>query len=145
MSLVSYAQRELELAGWFKEDSDYAGMVGPAVVKMVEQFAEEGHSGYSAGLCLALFKEVAAFKPLSPITNPLDTGDFHDVSGPSGTPKMTTLQSTRLSSLFSEDGGETWYDIDKPLPRWHRLLIRMRFPISRRSFVTFPYLPGRGQ
>ena len=135
MSLVGYATEELKRAGWFDADSDYAGMIGPAVVKMVEQFAEEGHSGYSASLCLALFKRVAAFRPLSPLLNPMQTGEFHDVSGPSGTPSNTTLQSTRLSSLFSEDSGRTWYDIDLKVPRWKKW-----FGV-RRAYVEFPYMP----
>lgn len=142
MALVEYAKDELERAGWFKEDSDYAGMVGPAVVKMVEKFAEEGHSGYSAGLALALFRRVAAFRPLTPLENPLSNGEFHDVSGPSGTMQMTTLQSTRLSSLFSEDSGKTWYDLDKPLARWRKLLLRMHVKVNHRAYVRFPYMPN---
>lgn len=135
MGLVDYATSELRRAGWFEEDSDYGGLVGPAVVKMVEQFAEEGHSGYSANLCLALFKRVAAFKPLTALKNPMETGEYQDVSGYSQTSPMKTLQSTRLSSVFSEDGGKTWYDIDLKVPRWKKW-----FGV-RRHYIKFPYSP----
>jgi len=68
MSLVAFAKRELELAGLFGEDSDYGGMLGNAVLKMVEQFADEGHSGMSAGLAVSIFQKVARFEPLTPLT-----------------------------------------------------------------------------
>lgn len=140
-SLVSHAEKELKAAGLFDADSDYGGMLGPAVMKMVEVFANEGHSGYSASMTLHLFSKVAQYKLLSPIGNPLTTGDYHDVSEPSGTPPQTTLQSTRLSSLFSEDSGRTWYDLDKKLPRWKCMLRCLRFPLNHRAYVVFPYMP----
>ena len=135
MALVEYAQEELQRAGWFDKDSDYAGIVGPAVIEMMKQFAEEGHSGYSAHLVLHIFERLASFKPLTPLDNPMENSEFHCVSQYSGTPPMTTLQSTRKSSVFSDDGGKTWYDIDKKLPRWKKLLH------IRRAYVTFPYMP----
>lgn len=139
MALVEYAEKELRAAGWFNEDSDYRGSVGPAVLEMVKKFAEEGHSGASAGLCLHLFRKLAAFQPLTPLANPMETGEFHDVSGPSGTIAMSTLQSTRLSTLFSEDSGKTWYDLDKKLSSWRRWLRKAGLPVSHRAYVTFPY------
>ena len=109
-NLCRHARRELEDAGWFKEDSDYDGMVGPAVMAMVKQFDAEGHSGYSAHLVLELFRRVAAYKLLSPIKNPMETGEYLDhteISDGHG-----VYQSTRLNSLFSNDSGKHWYDID---------------------------------
>lgn len=141
MALLEYAEAELRRAGWFDKHSEYAGMVGDAVMAMMKQFSDEGHSGYSAQLVLGIFKRVASFRPLTPLDNPLKDGEFHDVSAPSGTMLGTTLQSTRLSSLFSEDCGKTWYDIDKELPRVRRWLLKLRLPISRRAYVSFPYLP----
>lgn len=135
MSLVTYAQDELQRAGWFDEDSDYVGMVGPAVIEMMEQFAKEGHSGYSAHLVLHIFERLASFRPLTPLEDPRDKNEFHCVSECSGTPPLTTLQSLRVSSVFSEDGGKTWYDIDKKRTLLEKL---MR---SRRAYISFPYMP----
>ena len=141
MSLVGYAQDELQRAGWFDKDSDYAGMVGPAVIEMMKQFAEEGHSGYSAHLVLHIFERLASYRPLTPLDNPMEKSEYHCVSYASGTPPMTTLQSVRRSSVFSEDGGKTWYDIDKKLPRWKTLLRKLHIPISHLAYITFPYMP----
>ena len=35
MSLVQYAEEELRAAGFFDEDSDYGGLIGPAVLEMI--------------------------------------------------------------------------------------------------------------
>ena len=133
MALVEYAESELRRAGFFDADRDYAGMVGPAVVEMMKQFADEGHSGYSAHLCLSIFERLARFLPLTPIENPMIDGSFIDHSDISG--GNPTFQSNRLSSLFSEDSGKRWYDIDKRLPRWKRWLG------ARRAYIKFPYMP----
>lgn len=144
MSLIAYAEDELKRAGWFDKSSDYAGMVGPAVMEMMKQFAEEGHSGYSAHLVLHIFERLASYRPLTPLENPKETGEYHDVSGPSGTDEGRTLQSLRKSSVFSEDGGKTWYDIDKKLSRTRRWTLRLRaigIPVSHRAYISFPYMP----
>jgi hypothetical protein len=133
MALVEYAESELKRAGFFDADSDYAGMVGPAVIEMMKQFATEGHSGYSANLCLSVFERLARFRPLTPTENPMIDGSFLDHTDISG--GHPTYQSTRLSSLFSEDGGKRWYDLDKKIPKWKRLLR------IRRAYVKFPYVP----
>ena len=41
-NLVEFAKKELELAGLFDKDSDYNGMIGGAVLKMVKDFADGG-------------------------------------------------------------------------------------------------------
>lgn len=132
-SLMLYAEDELKRAGWFNKTSDYGGLVGPAVLEMMKQFAEEGHSGGSAPLVLGIFSRLASYRPLTPITDPMDLKEYLDHSEISG--GHLTYQSTRLSTLFSEDGGKRWYDLDKPIPRWKRW-----FGV-RRAYVSFPYMP----
>ena len=109
MALVEHARRELERAGLFKKESDYEGMLGHAVMKMVEVFAAEGHSGMSADLTLEIFNRVARFKTLTPVTN--DPAEWIIVGEePNG---RTVFQNNRQSSCFSNDGGKTYYDIDE--------------------------------
>ncbi len=68
MSLTDYAKMELEFAGMFDKDSDYDGMLGDAVMELVKVFSKQGHSGCSAAMTLALFRKVADYKPLTPLT-----------------------------------------------------------------------------
>ena len=133
MAMIDYAESELRKAGFFDKDSDYNGMIGSAVLKMIKQFAKERHSGWSAVLCLYLFERLAQFKPIRPIENPMINSEYVDQTKANGGKLM--YQGTRLSTLFSEDGGKTWYDIELKLPRWKRLLG------IRRAYVTFPYSP----
>jgi hypothetical protein len=105
MSLVEHARNELQAAGVFNKDSDYDGMLGNAVMELVEVFAKQGHSGFSAETTLQLFDEVARFRNLTPITNNPDEWEKRD---------ELTWQNKRRSTLFSRDGGKTWYDIQDP-------------------------------
>lgn len=105
MSLVEHAEREMKLAGLYDKDSDYAGMIPEAVMALVTAHSAQGHSGYSHGLALSIFNRVINYKTLTPITP--DPAEWNDVGD-------KTWQSNRQSSVFSTDGGKTWYDIDDP-------------------------------
>ena len=62
---TDWAIRNLELAGYFKKDSDYDGMLGEAVKRLLLQHQKEGHSGMSHQMTVHLFHEVALDKPLT--------------------------------------------------------------------------------
>lgn len=129
MGLVAHAERELREAGLFGEDSDYGGMLGTDVLELVKLFSAQGHSGMSAHMAIDLFRRVASYQTLSPLKNPMTTGEFLDHSDSHG--GNPVFQSTRKSSVFSEDGGKTWYDIDKRIPWWKRW-----FGV-RRAYIKF--------
>jgi len=59
MTETEWAIRNLELAGWMSKDSDYEGMIGEAVKKLLLEHAKEGHSGASHYQTVALFNVVA--------------------------------------------------------------------------------------
>jgi hypothetical protein len=128
MSLTEHAERELRDAGLFDADSNYGGALGESVMELVKVFAAQGHSGSSAHMTISLFHRVASYKLLAPMKNPMVTGEYIDHSDTHG--GNPVYQSTRLSSVFSEDGGKTWYDIDKRIPRWKRWLGVKRFYIT---------------
>lgn len=77
-NLVEFAKHELELAGYFDKDAMYGGMLGEAVLQMIEQFADEGHSGTSATIAVSLFQKLALFEPLTPLTGEDD--EWNDIS-----------------------------------------------------------------
>lgn len=106
-NLVEHAKRELELAGLFDKDSDYNGESAKSVMALMEVFAEQGHSGASAGLVLHLFTKVASFKTISPLT--YEKGEWNDISEKLGKP---TWQNKRNPAVFSEDQGKTHFNID---------------------------------
>ena len=106
-NLTDHAKEELKLAGLFDEDSDYDGMLGKAVMELVEVFSKQGHSGASAHITLELFSKVANYEPLTEIGKSAD--EWVDQSEASGEPMW---QNRRRGTTFSRDGGKTWYDID---------------------------------
>ena len=130
MGLVSYARDELMRAGVFDKDSDYDGMLGEATLKVVEAFADEGHSGCSAAFSLSMLKRLLRFKPLSPIKQPV-VGDYVEVMD-------DTFQHCRDSDVFSSDGGRTWYTLTDEYSTWWKPWTWGR---DGRRAISFPYWP----
>ena len=106
-NLERHAEFELKRAGMFDEDSDYGWMLGHSTMKLIKVFAEEGHSGMSASIQISLFKLLASFKTLTPITNNPD--EWNNISDMSPNP---TFQNRRDSACFSNDGGKTYHSVD---------------------------------
>ncbi len=106
--LKEHAEQELRLAGLFDEDSDYGGMLAEAVVELMEVFAGQGHSGFSAMMTLDLFNRLGQYQTLTPITS--EASEWNDVSEYSG---CHMWQSSRNPAVFSEDGGKSWYNLDE--------------------------------
>lgn len=127
-NLVAYAESEMRRAGLFDEDSDYGGMLGPAVLKMIETFSGEAHSGMSAGLAISIFEKVARFEPLTPLTG--DDDEWMEIG-------EGKFQNKRCSHVFKEDGRV--YDIDGKVFREPN---GSCFTSSDSHVdVTFPYTP----
>lgn len=130
MSLQTFAKDEMKRAGLFDADSDYGGMLGESVMKMIDVFADEGHSGFSAGMAISIFEKVARFEPLTPLTGEDD--EWMEIA-------EGEYQNVRCSHVFKKNGEA--YDIDGKI---------FREPsgacfTSRDSHVpvTFPYTPKR--
>ena len=110
---VAHAKRELELAGLLTEDGDfYGGMTGKAVLELVKVFARQGHSGMSAGIVVDIFSRVAMFETLTDNDHSLhhDISEYYPTDGEHAD-KGPHLQDIRDSKWFSNDGGETWYNV----------------------------------
>ena len=109
-NLLKHAEREMKLIGLDKPDSSYGGKLYPAIMKMMEGFAAEGHSGNSAFMVLEIFGRLARFKTLSPLTN--DPEEWMDVSNMSAPAAAPLFQNLRDPSIFSTDGGKTYYSVE---------------------------------
>lgn len=110
MNLMDYAREEVERAGLLDSVSDYNGMLGRAVLELVDVFSRQGHSGMSASLTLEIFRHVAAYEPLTVLT-------FEDDQWIKYDPVM--WQHRRKSTVFSDDRGATWYDLDEAMQPRH--------------------------
>lgn len=131
MSIETFARDELTRAGMFDNDSDYGGMLGDAVMKMVKVFAEEDHSGFSARMAISLFEKVARYEPLTPLTGEDDEW-FEPMEG--------MWQNKRCSHVFKDRKDGPAYDINGRVFRdpdgscWTNS--------DSRVTITFPYTPA---
>ena len=108
-SLVEYATTELTEAGLFNKDSVYNGMLGDSVLEIVEIFAKQGHSGYSAELTVQILEKLLRYKPINPITFTPDQWNEINISSDG----VITHQHRKKSTIFSDDNLKTWYDLDE--------------------------------
>lgn len=139
MSLLEHARTELQIAGLFDPDSDYGGMLGEAVMRLMETFSGEGHSGFSAGMAIGIFEKLARYEPLTPLTGADD--EWVEVAEEQLSPTETAplFQNKRCSRVFKA-GGNAW-DIDGRIFREPSgICFTSR---DSRVPVTFPYTPTR--
>lgn len=128
-NLIHHARRELEIAGMFSKDSDYAGMLGESTINLMKLFSLEGHSGFSAAMQTSLFQKVSRFEPLTPLTGADD--EWNEVGD-------GYWQNRRCSHVFKDADGRA-YDIQG---RIFREPSGATYTGSgSRVFVTFPYTP----
>jgi hypothetical protein len=127
-SLVDHAKRELEAAGYFDKASDYNGMLGKDVLKLIKVFSDQGHSGFSAGIVSNLFNKLSRFQPLLPLTGKDD--EWVEVDN-------GVFQNNRASHVFKENGKV--YDINGKVFVEPDGCSYTNF--ESRVEVTFPYTP----
>lgn len=96
-NLVTHARRELAIIG---EDE----WVTEGVVKIVQAFADMGHSGSSAEAVADLLDRLLRYQPLTPLTD--DPDEWMDRKEESG---YALWQNMRDSSAFSYDGGRSYW------------------------------------
>jgi len=138
-NMLSYAESELNRIGLTEED-EYNGMMRKHILHMIKEFADEGHSGFSAQYAIDILSKLLSFKPLTPLTGEDD--EWCDVSEYSGT---TTYQNKRCSSVFKEGKDGEAYNIDgKVFWEWYKDEDGNAFKSyygcrDSRVPVTFPY------
>lgn len=114
MSLIEHAKKELKSIGMLDSDDEMNTMMAENILQLIQTFADQGHSGFSAPYCINLFNKLANFKPLGPLTG--EDSEWHDVGERSG---YTLYQNNRCGSVFKDVNGA--YNIDgKVFWEWWR-------------------------
>lgn len=135
-SLVEFAKRELAiLAGDAGENDEQQRWMNEHLVRMVETFTGEGHSGFSASYAISLLTKLLRFQPLTPLFG--DDSEWNDITAYGSGGEME-WQNNRCFSVFKRADG-TAYDIDA---------VRFRGPdgvcftsAESKRDITFPYYP----
>ena len=141
----NHAMMEFRAAGWLDENGKFIDemqeMICNHVLKLLDVFDGEGHSGSSAPYTINMFKTLASFDPIVPLTG--EDWEWTDVAEQSG---RTLWQNKRCGRVFKEGDGQA-YDIDGIVfYDWHTNENGEKYKshfTSRdsRVYVTFPYTP----
>ena len=103
-NLLKHAERELKFIGYDGKD-EYNNMAKDAILELIETFAKQGHSGFSAPYVANMFHKLANYKTLSPLTGNDD--EWNDVSDISG---EMLFQNNRDSRVFKSKKGAYFLD-----------------------------------
>lgn len=145
---VSHAWREFRAAGWVDENNKFNDemqeLICNHVLKLLEVFAGEGHSGTSGPYTIDLFKTLASFEPVSPLSG--EDWEWSNVTEYGGRDNGPLFQNKRCGHVFKDNNGA--YDIDGIVWwEWHTdketgERYKNQFTNSEsRVPVTFPYIP----
>ena len=132
-NLTSHAERELKAAGFDKKNDDgiYDGMLYDSALEIVKVFAEQGHSGMSAGIMTDILNKLLRFLPLTPLQGTDE--EWTDTMGDD-----SLLQNNRCSHVFKTKDGSA-YDINGKIFREPSGACFTS--VDSRTPVVFPYTP----
>jgi hypothetical protein len=139
-NLVKHAKKELQIAGLFDKNSDYNGMLGKAVMELINVFSNQGHSGSSASMVNRIFSQLASYQTITPLTGKDD--EWNLVSNIGGN---ACYQNNRNSALFKDNKDGQAYYINAILWKtqkgitWHGITSS---EISSNQYIkSFPFQP----
>lgn len=111
-NLILHAQREFRAAGWTDENGKFNDemqeMICNHVLKLLEVFADERHSGTSAPYALNVFDTLARYKPIAPLTG--EDWEWNNISEYSERDGGPVFQNNRCGTVFKNNDGA--YNID---------------------------------
>ncbi len=142
-----HAMLEFRAASWTDEHGKFKDKMQEAICKhvleLLDVFHGEGHSGTTAPYTIDLFKKLAMFEPVAPLTG--EDWEWADVSENCGSNGGPLYQNKRCGHVFKDDTGA--YDIDGIIfYDWYT----NEKGEKRKSYftgqgsrvpVTFPYVP----
>jgi len=140
MSSINYAREELERLENqcdTPEGLEIQKLVTKQVLELIEVFANQGHSGFSADYVAGLFDQLVHWRPLTPLTG--DDDEWNDVSR-YHTEGRPIYQNKRCSRVFKEADGRV-YDVEY----WYMKSPDGSTYTNMHCFqdIVFPYMPQK--
>ena len=130
-----HLDREWKAMGWptkAGEDLDDSQVwIYQHLKKLLEVFSDEGHSGTSAPYTISLFRGLALFEPLGPLTG--EDHEWNEVGG-------GTFQNNRCSHVFKDADGTAYDSNGKVFLEPNGAAFTNS---ESRVNITFPYTPRR--
>jgi hypothetical protein len=130
----THAEQELKAIGYDLNDQEEGPnkWVMQNLFELLEVFDNQGHSGSSAPYCANMFKKLALFEPLGPLTGDDDEWALLDYEDD------IKYQNKRASHVFKDADGRA-YDINGKVFREPNGVCYTNR--DSRVYVTFPYTP----
>lgn len=145
-NLSKHAMMEFRAAGWLDEDGKFKDEMQEAicnhVLELLKVFSDEGHSGSTAPYTVNMFKTLALFEPLVPLTG--EDWEWNEL----GYAYDMKYQNKRCGHVFKGDDGRAYdsegrifyeiYTDDEGMER------KSHFTCGEsRVYIEFPYTPTR--
>lgn len=119
----NHAMTEFRAAGFIREDGEWSDgmqqMICNHILKLLEVFSEEGHSGSSAPYAINMFSKLAKFEPIVPLTG--EDWEWADVSEYFDGSKV--YQNRRCGAVFKDAkrfNGKPYYLDAKVFWSWYK-------------------------
>ena len=127
--IIEYAKSELDRIPK-GEDDGMQEMMNNNILEILEKFADQGHSGFSASYAISVLERLMRWKPISPLTGEED--EWITVT-------ESTKRNKRCSSVFLKPDG-TAHDIDGIIVSDNGGITWFSSGRFRKE-ITFPYMP----
>ena len=101
--MLNWAEEELRYAGYDVNDAEEGPnkWLAKDTLELLQVFIDQGHSGTSAPYAVALFKKLAMWKPLAPLT-----GEMEEWTEPYD--EFSNQQNKRNSCVFKGPDGQAY-------------------------------------
>jgi hypothetical protein len=141
---IKHAMAEFRAAGFVDENGKYCDEMQEAIcnhmLKLLEVFDEEGHSGSSAPYAINMFSTLAKFEPIVPLTGE----DWEWTELDYGTD--IKYQNKRCSRVFKDSNGKAYDSEGKVFWEWYTdsegVKHKTHYTCSEsRVYIEFPYTP----
>jgi len=133
MSYKEYAKTEFKFANWVDEDGKFNDemqeMMCKQVLELLDLFDKHGHSGFSAPYAINLFKNLADFKPITPLTG--EESEWVEIEN--------KWQNKRFSSVFKDSDGRAYNSQGKVFREPNGACYTNS---DSHVYIKFPYTPS---
>jgi len=131
-NLIDHAKREFLSLGYKPVEEEEDGpnkWIQENVLELLQVFADQGHSGFSAPYCVRMFQKLALFEPIGPLTG--DDGEWNEVAD-------GVWQNNRCSHVFKERDGRAYDGEGRVFREPNGDCYTSK---DSRVYIEFPYTP----
>lgn len=141
---INHAMTEFRAAGFVDENGKYCDEMQEAickhVLKLLEVFGEEGHSGSSAPYAINMFSTLAKFEPIVPLTG--EDWEWTELDYD----EDIKYQNKRCSRVFKDSNGKAYDSEGKVFWEWYTDIYGVKHKThytcsDSHEYIEFPYTP----